>query len=164
MPALAEPPNTPALAYLATTTLEFNVVRTRRADSVADAAQLRGVPVGAILKTIVVRRGAEDYVFVLVPGDRAIDWGKLRKHLGVRRLSLPDAETAQRVTGYERGTITPFGATQAWPVVADARVAVPSTVSIGGGEHGVSVTVASVDLHEHLGADLVDVTKPLDES
>jgi prolyl-tRNA editing enzyme YbaK/EbsC (Cys-tRNA(Pro) deacylase) len=48
-----------------------------------------------------VRRGAGDYVFVLVPGGREIDWKKLRAHLGVSRLSLPDAEEARAATGYE---------------------------------------------------------------
>ncbi len=67
-----------------------------------------------------IRRAADDYVFVLVPGGRQIDWPKLRAHLGVKRLSLPDADEARAATGYERGTITPFGASHAWPVIADA--------------------------------------------
>jgi hypothetical protein len=46
-----------------------------------------------------------------------------RAALGVSRLSMPDAATARQVTGYERGTITPFGSTTAWPVVADRRLA-----------------------------------------
>lgn len=149
---------TPALAHLSETALEYTVVRTRRADSVEDAAQLRGLPVGAILKTIVVRRGEDDYVFVRVPGDRSIDWSKLRKHLGVRRLSLPDARTAQDVTGYERGAITPFGATHRWPVVADVSIADLGEGSIGGGDHGVSVTISSNALCAYLDADLADVT------
>ena len=164
MPTSNDAPDTPALAYLATTALDYEVVRTRRADSVEDAAQLRGMPVAAILKTIVVRRGEGDYVFVLVPGDRAIDWGKLRRHFGVRRLSLPDAEAAREATGYERGAITPFGATTAWPVVADAHMTELQTVSIGGGDHGVSVTIAGRDLRAHLSADVVDVTKARDSS
>lgn len=164
MPAANLAPDTPALAYLASTDLEHEVVRTRRADSVEDAARLRGMPVAAILKTIVVRRGDGDYVFVLVPGDRAIDWGKLRKHLGVRRLSLPDAEAAREATGYERGAITPFGSTRPWPVVADALVTELDSVSIGGGDHGVSVTIAGKDLLDHLAADVVDVTKVRDQS
>ncbi len=151
--------DTPALAYLAETDLDYAVVRTRRADSVEEAARLRDLPVGAILKTIVVRRGDDDYVFVLVPGDRAIDWAKLRKHLGVRRLSLPDAGTAQDVTGYERGAITPFGATRSWPVIADERIADLEEGSIGGGDHGVSVTMSSKALCAHLAADLADVTR-----
>jgi Cys-tRNA(Pro) deacylase len=153
--------DTPALEYLATTDIDYEVVRTRRANSVEEAADLRGVPVAAILKTIVVRRGEDDYVFVLVPGDRSIDWGKLRKHLDVRRLSLPDARAAQAVTGYERGAITPFGSTNNWPVVADAAIGSHDHVSIGGGAHGVSVTVATQRLIDHVGADVVDVTKPL---
>ena len=69
-----------------------------------------------------VRRGEGDFLFVLVPGDREISWPKLRTHLAVNRMSMPDAATALEVTGYERGTITPFGSTTAWPVVADATM------------------------------------------
>ena len=84
------------------------------------------------MKTLVVRRGEDDYLFVLVPGDRTISWPKLRDLLGVSRLSMPDAATALDATGYERGTITPFGSTTAWPVVADERLRRPE-VSLGGG-------------------------------
>ena len=41
-----------------------------------------------------------------------ISWPKLRGHLGVKRLSLPDADEALAVTGYVRYTITPFGSTR----------------------------------------------------
>ena len=61
------------------------------------------------MRTILVRRAADDYLFVLVPGGRRFDWPKLRAHLGTNRLSLPDRGGAKAETGYERGTITPFG-------------------------------------------------------
>ena len=105
-----------------------------------------------------IRRGADDYVFVLVPGGRQIDWPKLRTHLGVSRLSLPDAEEAKTATGYERGTITPFGSSKAWPVIADARIAAIERVAIGGGGHGVNLHVAGADLVGLLGAEVADVT------
>ena len=84
------------------------------------APELQGIELAALLRTIVVRRGDDDYVFVLVPGGRRFDWPKVRAHLGVKRLSLPDADEAREATGYERGAITPFGAKRAWPVVVDA--------------------------------------------
>ncbi len=152
-------PSTPAIDYLETTELSYRITRTRRANSVEEAADLRGVPVAAIIKSIVVRKAEGDYVFILVPGDRAIDWGKLRKFLGVRRISLPDAGEAFDVTGYERGAITPFGAANPWPVVADERLAAHDVVSIGGGDHGVSVAIGSADLLGHLDAATADVTK-----
>jgi len=99
-------------------------------------------------------------VFVLVPGGRQIDWPKLRAHLGVSRLSLPDQEEAKDVTGYERGAITPFGSARAWPVVADAAIRDLGRVAIGGGARGVNVHLAAQDLLRATGADVADVTKP----
>jgi len=123
-----------------------------------EAAQLRGVPTSAVIKTMVVRRGEDDYVFILVPGDRVIDWPKLRSFLGVRRLSMPDAAEALTVTGYRRGTITPFAAARELPVIADERI-VSGIVSIGAGEPGHSLTMAGTDVVKILQAQVVDVTK-----
>jgi Cys-tRNA(Pro) deacylase len=153
-------PDTPALRALEGTALAFQVVRTQRARSAEESAGFQGIDLGRLLRTIVVRRGADDYVFVLVPGGREIDWKKLRAHLGVSRLSLPNAEEARLATGYERGAITPFGAATAWPVVADARVPDLDRVAIGGGGHGINLHLRGDDLVASLGAEVADVTKP----
>jgi prolyl-tRNA editing enzyme YbaK/EbsC (Cys-tRNA(Pro) deacylase) len=116
--------------------------------------------VEALLRTIVVRRGEDDYLFVLVPAGRRFDWPKLRAHLGVSRLSLPDADEAQAATGYVRYTITPFGSTRAWPVIADASITGLGLVAIGGGAPGVNVHLAPADLVAALDAAVVDVTVP----
>src|SRR6478735_11091159 len=100
---------TPAIEALDATGVAYRVVRTDRAHSAEESAGLQGIPLAALLRTIVVRRGEDDYLFVLVPGGRRFDWAKVRAHLEVRRLSLPDATEAHAVTGYERGAITPFG-------------------------------------------------------
>ncbi|MGN6412755.1 aminoacyl-tRNA deacylase [Flexivirga sp.] len=136
------------------------IVRHGPVGSLAEAAAVRGIAPAQIVKTLVVRRDEHDYLFVLVPGDRKISWPKLREHLGVTRLSMPDAATARDVTGYERGTITPFGSIRPWPVIADSRVA--GTVSIGAGGHGVSATVDAADLLSALGAQSADVTEPME--
>src|SRR3712207_2602598 len=111
-----------AVAALDRLGVRHRVVRLGRVRSVAEAATAASVEVADVVKTLVVRRGDDDLLFVLVPGDRVISWPKLRTLLGVNRLSLPDAQAARAATGYDRGTITPFGATRAWPVVADQRI------------------------------------------
>ena len=148
---------------LAGSGLAYRVVRTEPARNAEESAQLQGIELGSLLRTIVVRRGEDDYVFVLVPGGRRFDWPKLRAQLGVSRLSLPDADEARAATGYERGAITPFGATTAWPVVADASILDRETVAIGGGRRGVNVHVAPADLVRHLGAIVADVSRPEDD-
>ena len=135
-------------------------MRTQRARSAEESASFQRIELHQLLRTIVVRRGEDDYVFVLVPGGRRIDWGKLRAYLGVRRLSLPDADEAREATGYERGAITPFGATTAWPVLADASMDADDVVAIGGGAHGVNLHVRVPDLLAATGAEVVDVTEP----
>jgi Cys-tRNA(Pro) deacylase len=142
--------------------LAFDVVRTDRPNSVEESAVLQGIAVDRLLRTIVVRRAADDYVFVLVPGGRQIDWPKLRAHLGVSRLSLPDADEAKAATGYERGAITPFGSRTAWPVIADATVEVADRIAIGGGARGVNLHLRAADLIAATGADVADVTRPAD--
>jgi Cys-tRNA(Pro)/Cys-tRNA(Cys) deacylase len=147
-----------AAAALEASGLPYRVVRTEQARSAEESADFQGIPLAALLRTIVVRRGEDDYVLVLVPAGRRFDWPKLRSHLGVSRLSLPDAHEAHAVTGYERYTITPFGASRAWPVIADASIIDQPVVAIGGGERGVNVHLAPQDLVAATGADVVDIS------
>jgi Cys-tRNA(Pro) deacylase len=151
---------TPAVEALGASGLSHRIVTTEPAGSAEESAALQGIPLSALLRTIVVRRGEDDYLFVLVPAGRRFDWPKLRAHLGVTRLSLPDADEARAVTGYVRYTITPFGSTRAWPVIVDASAMDQPVVALGGGARGVNVHVAPNDLVVHFTAAVVDVTQP----
>ena len=139
--------------------LEYRLVRHGPVRSLAEAAAARRVEPADVVKTIVVRRGEDDHVFVLVPGDRTISWPKLRGLLGVSRMSLPDASAAREVTGYERGTITPFGSLTSCPVVADERLA-GRQVTLGAGAHGVAAAVDADAMVAALAATVADVTDP----
>lgn len=149
--------DTPALNDPRLESVEHAVVRHGPVRSLEEAAEARGVAPAQVIKTMVVRRAEDDYLFVLVPGDRNISWPKLRRHLGVNRVSMPDASEARAVTGYERGTITPLGATRPWPVIADSSL--DGLISLGGGAHGVSITADAVELVRVLQADSADVTE-----
>ncbi|HET9671391.1 MAG TPA: YbaK/EbsC family protein [Actinomycetota bacterium] len=152
-------PDTPGIRAATEAGLAFRVVRTERPSSAEESAALQGIEVRQLIRTIVVRRGADDYVFVLVPGGRQIDWPKLRTHLGARRLSLPDEAEAKEATGYERGAITPFGSARPWPVVADATVLDVDLVAIGGGVRGVNLHVSPGELLRVLGGKAADVSR-----
>ncbi len=156
----AAPPATPAIAAIEAAGTPHRVVRTERASSAEESASFQGIETRQLLRTIVVRRGDDDYLFVLVPAGRRFDWPKLRELLGVRRMTLPDAEEARAATGYERYTITPFGSSRAWPVIADAAIADEPVVSIGGGGFGINLHLAPADLLAALHATIADVSQP----
>jgi Cys-tRNA(Pro) deacylase len=148
-----------ALAAVEAAGLAHRVIRHGPVRSLAEAAEARDVEPAAVVKTLVVRRGEGDFLFVLVPGDRTISWPKLRELLGISRMSMPDAATALEATGYERGTITPFGSTTAWPVIADERL-LGHEVTLGGGAHGVALAVDAGAAVTALDATVADVTDP----
>ena len=118
--------------------LEHEVRRHGPVRSLTEAAAARGVEPADVVKTIVVRRGEGDYLFVLVPGNRAVAWPKLRSLLGVSRLSIrtrPPPSTSRATSaarsprsapgrpGPSSPTSASSGAGSAW---APARTASPS--------------------------------------
>jgi Cys-tRNA(Pro)/Cys-tRNA(Cys) deacylase len=147
----------PAIQAADAAGLRYRVIRHGAVRSLAEAAQARGVTPADVIKTVVIRRGDGDFLFVLVPGDRTISWPKLRALLSVSRLSLPDAGLAKDATGYERGTITPFGSRRPWPVIADARIA-GREITLGAGEHGVAIAAAADDVIALFGATIADIS------
>jgi len=68
------PDETPGIRAATAAGIEFDVVRTEPPSSAEESADRQGIRLEQLLRTIVIRRGADDYVFVLVPGGRQIDW------------------------------------------------------------------------------------------
>ncbi len=156
MTADDQPPGAAAAEQLG---LAHRVIRHGSVRSLAEAAVARGVEPTDVVKTMVVRRAENDYLFVLVPGDRVISWPKLRALLGVNRLSMPDADEALAVTGYPRGTITPFGATAALPVIAD-ELLVGREITLGAGVNNTAIAVDAAEAVAALHAQVADITDP----
>jgi prolyl-tRNA editing enzyme YbaK/EbsC (Cys-tRNA(Pro) deacylase) len=70
---------------------------------------------------------------------------------------MPDAQAAQAATGYERGTITPFGSSHPWPVIADIRLA-GRQITLGAGEHGTAIALSADDALSALNAQVADIS------
>jgi Cys-tRNA(Pro)/Cys-tRNA(Cys) deacylase len=140
--------------------LDIEITERVAANSLEEAAAILGISPGDIVKSLVVKRSDDTFLFALVPGDRQIAWAKLRAVVGVNKLQLPSADVALDVTGYERGTITPLGSTTAWPVFADSRI-VGKRIALGAGEHGLSAFVLADDLLTAYDATVADITDEL---
>lgn len=138
--------------------LEVEIRERPAAKSLAEAAELLGLSPAGIIKTLVVKRADDTFLFALVPGDRAISWPKLRAVVGVNKLQMPDAAIALAATGYERGTIVPLGADGDWPIFADERI-VGKRIAMGAGAHGYSLFIEADDLIASYGATVADISQ-----
>jgi Cys-tRNA(Pro)/Cys-tRNA(Cys) deacylase len=150
------PASTPGGRAASSLGIAFTEIPLGDATSAADAARVREVTVTAVVKSLLVRRGEDDYLLVLVPLDRSISWPKLRAVLGVSRLSMPDAETALAVTGYQRGTISPLGLDL--PVIVDDLL-VGQSITLGSGQSGTIIGLQADDVIAAFGAVVADVSE-----
>lgn len=139
--------------------LEIELRERPAASSLAEAASLLGLQPEDIVKTLVVKRSDDTYLFALIPGDLAISWPKLRAVVGVNKLQLPDPSLALAATGYERGTITPIGSANDWPVYADASIR-GRRIAMGAGAHGYSLFVDADAIIAAYGATVADISQP----
>lgn len=154
---MTQPPDTPAVRELTSRDIPHRLVPYGHVRSAEEAAQQRGIELSALAKTLVVRVAEDHYVLVLVPGDRGLDYAKLRSHLGVRRLTMPDPDEAKAVTGYARGTITPFGA-GGHAIVIDRALLDHAEISLGSGAPNWAIHLDPSHLLT-LGAEAADIAK-----
>ena len=142
--------------------LDVDVRERPQAGSLEEAAALLGLQPADIIKTLVVKRADDTYLFALIPGDKAISWPKLRAVVGVNKLKLPSPDLALAATGYERGTIVPIGSSTDWPIYADESI-VGRRIAMGAGAHGYSLFVDADALIAAYGATVADISQPIDE-
>jgi prolyl-tRNA editing enzyme YbaK/EbsC (Cys-tRNA(Pro) deacylase) len=86
---------------------------------------------------------------------------RVRKLLGVRKLSFAPAELTRQVTGMEIGGVTPFALPSDLPLYLDARVAACDRVVVGGGSRRLKLEVAPAALVAVGGEVIEDLAVPL---
>lgn len=104
------------------------------------AAQALGVPVGAIVKSLVFL--ADDApVLVLASGDHQVDTARVAQCLGAARVRRADADTVRTATGFPIGGVAPVGHAQPLPTVIDRHLAGFETIwAAAGTPHAVFAT------------------------
>lgn len=147
--------------WLASRGIPFQLVRYEHAaKGAAFAAQATGVPLGEVVKTLVVEAGEGDFLLVLVPGDRALDLRRLAHALGVKRARLADPSDAERVTGYRVGGISPFGTRRALPVVVEREILRRERILVNAGGRGVMLAIDPSGILALPGARALDLCAP----
>lgn len=141
----------------------IEIVPRPMANSLQHAAELLGIEPAQLIKTLVIKRSDGTFLFALIPGNRSMSWPKMRALISVNKLSLPDAALAQEVTGYRRGTITPFGSLTTLPIYIDQRVLKAeesARIALGSGDSGHALFLRPQDLINGFGATVADISAP----
>lgn len=125
--------------------------------SLDQAARERGLDPEQIVRSLVFRQVDQSYVMVLMPGKRQVSWPKLRRYLKTSRITTATSAEVLQTTGYEPGTVTPFGLPQRLRVLADGGVLAHATLSVGAGARNAGLILSSQDLLAVVQPELVDL-------
>ena len=118
--------------------------------SLEQAARERGLAPAQILRSLVFRLEGGAFVMVLMPGPGQVSWPKLRRHLGVTRITTATVPEVRQVTGYEPGAVSPLGLPGALRTLVDRGVLAADVISIGAGIRDAGVILKTADLQRAL--------------
>ena len=145
--------STRAIQFLKQKKIPFEIIKYDHGQKGAEfAAGATGFPLEATVKTLVVDLAEKQYTLVLIPGDRQLSLKRLAKVCGVKRAAMGDARTAERITGYLIGGISPFETKQKLPVVMEAKILSFGKVLINAGQRGTMLMMAPADIRTTLTA------------
>ena len=119
--------------------------------SLEQAAVERGQRPQQIVRSIVFRLSKEDFILVLIAGPEQISWSKLRKHLGVSRITMASEDEVLAATGYPLGAVSPFGLPSPMRLLVDRSLLEEDELSIGSGVRYTTVILSKDDLLRALG-------------
>ena len=150
--------STRAIAHLQQKKMPFEVVKYDHEEKgAAFAAKAVGFPLEATVKTLVVDLGRKDHILALVPGHRQLDLKKLARVCGVKRAAMADTATAERLTGYLVGGISPFGTKQRLSAVMEKSLLACERVLINAGRRGTMLEMAPADVADVLKAQVAAI-------
>jgi Cys-tRNA(Pro)/Cys-tRNA(Cys) deacylase len=140
---------TPAISELEAAGVPFSVHEYERGDSVRDfgreAADKLGLDPDRVFKTLLVDADG-GHLVAIVPVSTQLSLKSLGRVVGAKRIAMCDPDVAERITGYVRGGISPFGQRKRLPTVVDETAELFDEIYVSGGRRGLDVGLRPSDL------------------
>ena len=115
--------------------------------SAEGVAQVVGVPVSQVYKTLVVVRKQGRPLLVMIAGHRELDLKRLAKAVGEKKLRMATYKEAESLTGLEVGGISALPLLkQGFDVYLDQAAAKLQRVLVSAGCRGINLGIAVEDL------------------
>ena len=153
--------STRAVKLLKQINIPFEVLKYEHVEKgAAFASQAIGMPLERTIKTLVVDTHPKGHHLALMAGDRQLSLKKMAKACKVKRAAMADTSTAERLTGYLVGGISPFATRQQLPVILEASLMNHTTVAINAGQRGTMLIISPSDILAVLTGTIADIAEP----
>ena len=151
---------TPAINQLEEAGVAYTVHEYERGESLRDfgleAADKLGLDPEQVFKTLLVTVEG-GHAVAIVPVSGKLSLKSVGRALGAKHVEMCDPDVAERVTGYVRGGISPFGQKKRLATVVDEIATLFERIYVSGGKRGLDIGVAPNDLIRVLDAKVADI-------
>jgi Cys-tRNA(Pro)/Cys-tRNA(Cys) deacylase len=152
--------STRAIQYLRQKNVYFEVIKYEHREKCAEfAADAIGFPLENTIKTLVVALDTNDYRLALMPGNLQLALKRFARVCSAKRAVMADTSTAQRLTGYQVGSISPFGIKKYLPAIMDSSLSVYGKVAINAGQRGTMLVMRPSDIIDTLHCMITDIAE-----
>jgi Cys-tRNA(Pro) deacylase len=110
------------------------------------AAKALGADEHCVIKTILFLTDEHSPLFVLMHGDCEVSAKNLARFIAAKSVQPSDERTAERLTGYVFGGMTPFGSRTRIPVYVERSIFELNDIYVNAGKRGFLVKIKSEDL------------------
>ncbi|MCD8843715.1 Cys-tRNA(Pro) deacylase [Staphylococcus gallinarum] len=109
-------------------------------------AQLVGVSVDEVFKTLVLENAQHEHFVFIIPVNATLNMKLAAKSVKEKKLHLMPLDDLKRVTGYVRGGCSPIGMKKLFPTVIDSQSERLDAVYVSGDERGTQIQIKVTDL------------------
>jgi len=120
--------------------------------SAIHAAEMLGVNVKYVYKTLVLRTKNNDIIVVCLPGAKEINLKSLAKCAGFKKVEMVKMKEIQDLTGYIRGGVSPLGMKKSYDTYLDESMFELDKIYFSAGERGKQIYMNPKDLKNILDA------------
>ena len=114
--------------------------------SATHVAEVTGIPLERIYKTLVVCGDRTGVFMAVVPGAGELDLKAAAAASGNKRAEMVHLKEVFDLTGYVRGGCSPLGAKKPYPVYCDESILHHEHVCVSAGRRGEQLSLAPADL------------------
>ena len=152
--------STRGVKFLQQKKIDFELIRYEHQEKGAEfAAKSIDFPLSQTIKTLVVDLGNKKFCLALLPGDKQLSLKQIARIFTAKRAAMVDVETAERITGYLVGGISPFGTRQKLEAVMASSLCEFETVVINAGQRGSLLRLSPDDIRTALNCRIADITE-----
>ncbi|WP_201511510.1 Cys-tRNA(Pro) deacylase [Psychrobacter alimentarius] len=104
-----------------------------------EAAEKLGVAVTQVFKTLVVSTDANTLAVAILPVDKTLNFKKMAKAVGCKKIQMADPKQVERTTGYVLGGVSPLGQKKRLTTIIDDSAQSYATIYVSGGRRGLEI-------------------------